>query len=68
MELYESLTTKQLKRKHSSGLVGGEEMGSQGEEDWWQGGGWRTWAGKVAACGLDEVVADRPGSPTFACK
>ena len=33
IKLYGSLTTKELKKKHSSRLVGGEEMGSQGGED-----------------------------------
>ena len=36
IELYESLTTKELKKKHSSRLVGGEELGSLGGEDTWQ--------------------------------
>ena len=31
IELYGSLTTKELKRKHSSRLVGGTEVGSQEE-------------------------------------
>ena len=45
VELYGSLTTKELKKKHAFGLVGGAEMGSQGGEDVWQSGGWRTrWA------------------------
>ena len=33
IELYGSLTTKELKKKHSFRLVGGVEMGSQGGED-----------------------------------
>ena len=37
MEMYGSLTTKELKKKHSSGLVGGAEMG---RENAWQGGSW----------------------------
>ena len=32
-ELYGSLTTKELKKKHSFRLVGGAEMGSQDGED-----------------------------------
>ena len=32
-ELYGSLTTKQLKKKHSSRPIGGVEMGSRGGED-----------------------------------
>ena len=42
IELYGSLTTKELKKKHSSRLVGGVETGSQGGEDMRQGSGWRT--------------------------
>ena len=42
IELYGSPTTKELKKKHSSRLVGGAEMGSWGGEDAWQGGGWLT--------------------------
>ena len=57
---YESPTTKELKKKHSSGLVGRAKMGSQGGEDSWQGGGWRTWEGKAAA--------GREGGPTFLCR
>ena len=30
IKLYDSLTTKRLKKKHSLRLVGGTEMGSQG--------------------------------------
>ena len=49
------MTTKELKKKHSSRLVGGVEMGSWGGEA-------RQWledqVGEVAAGGL--------GSPTFA--
>ena len=33
IELYGSLTTKELKKKHSFRLVGGAEMSSQGGED-----------------------------------
>ena len=42
IKLYGSMTTKELKKKHSSRSVGGVEMGSRGNEDAWQGGGWRT--------------------------
>ena len=41
IELYSSLITKELKKKHLFSLVGGEEMGSQGGEDAQQPGGWR---------------------------
>ena len=40
--MYGSPSTKELKKKHSSGLVGGEETGRQGGED----------RGKAAAGGL----------------
>ena len=50
IELYGSLTTKELKKKHSSRLVGGVETGNWGGEDSRQGGSWRTGTGEVAAC------------------
>ena len=40
-KLYGSLTNKEIK-KHPPQLIGGVEMGSQGRDDLWQGGGWRT--------------------------
>ena len=60
IELYGSLTAKELKKKHSSKLVGGRETGSWGRENTQQGGGWRTRVG--------ESVAGRAGSLTFACR
>ena len=42
IELYGSLTTKDLKKKCSSRLVGEAEMGSLGGEDTWQSGSWQT--------------------------
>ena len=42
IELYGSPTTKELKKKHSSRLVGGAETGSKGEKDIWPRRGWRT--------------------------
>ena len=42
MELYGSLTTKELKKKHSSRQVGGVETGSGGREELWQGSDWWT--------------------------
>ena len=57
IELYGSLTTKELKKKHSSRLVGRAEMGSWGREDSRQGNGYRTWVG--------ESAADGEGSATF---
>ena len=50
-------------KKHSSRLVGGAEMGSEGEEDSQarqQGISWRTRVG--------EAVASREGSPTCMCE
>ena len=60
VKLYGSLTTKELKKKHSSRLIGGAEMASQGREDSWQGGSWRT--------GASKVVTGRPVSSIFACR
>ena len=59
IEPYGSPTIKELKKKRLSRLVRGMETGSQGGEDSWQGSGWRTRVGNVAASG--------PGSATFAC-
>ena len=58
IELYGSLITKKLKKKHSSIPVGGAETGNQAE---------RT-HGKAVAGGLAEVLACRLGSPTFMCR
>ena len=57
IELYGSLITKQLKKKHSSRLVGGVVTGSRGGEDAQQGD---TRLGEAAAGQLD--------SPIFACR
>ena len=74
IKLYGSPATKELKKKHSSRLVGGVEMGGWGGEDLRQGSRWRTqlgrglWsrAGKAAAGqqgaagrSLEAVVGDR---------
>ena len=40
IELYGSLTTKELKKKHLSRQVGGAEMGNPAGEDSQQGGSW----------------------------
>ena len=40
IELYGSPTIKELKKKHSSRLVGGAETGNWGKEDVWRGGWW----------------------------
>ena len=76
IELYGSLTTKKLKKKHLSRPVGGAEMRSQGREDRQQGSGWQTrlWL-------MDQAVShshvdkpggtareqDRPHNPGFQC-
>ena len=57
IELYGSLTTKELEKKHSSRLVEGAETGSWVE---------RTHS-KVAAGRLGKAVAGGPGDPTFVC-
>ena len=66
-KLYRSLTTKELKKNHSSRLVGGTEICSQGAEDLWQSDNWRTGASTAAAGGLGEAVAGGAGDPTLAC-
>ena len=58
VELYGSLTTKELKKKQSSRPVGGADMGSQVERT--HG---KAWAGTPG-----EAVAGRAGNPTFACR
>ena len=60
IKLYGNPTTKALNKKHSSRLVGGAEMGSQGGEDSQQGSSWRTGVGAAAARGV--------GGPTFVCR
>ena len=42
IKLYRSLTTKELKKKHSSRPVGGEETGNLGTENTEQGSSWQT--------------------------
>ena len=59
IKLHGSMTTKELKKKHSSRLVGGAEMGSWDGVDSGQSGGWKTGAG--------EAEADGVGGPTLAC-
>ena len=57
IELYGSLTTKELKKKHSSRLVGGE-IGSCGREDAWERSGWRT-----GSPGIPHLLADKWDKP-----
>ena len=74
-QTYGSPTTKELKKKHSLRLVGGAEMGSQGREDPWQGGGWRTEVGNSWPSRQSHIFAqinqrnnwkqDRPCNPGF---
>ena len=58
IKLYGSLTTKKLKKKHSSRPVGGTEMESQVER----------MCGKAAAGRLSEAAADGAGGTTFVCR
>ena len=55
IKLHGSPTTKELKKKHSFRLVGGVEMGIQGQEDVQQRGWW-TWAGKAVASRWDSLT------------
>ena len=59
------MTTKELKKKHSSRQVGGTETGSRSGKDSQPGNSWRTGLGKVVA---DQAVprscADKPGGTT----
>ena len=60
IELYGSLTNKELKKKHSSRLVGGAEMGSQEGEDTRQG------RGRCTVWARQQLV--HQGSPMFKCR
>ena len=55
IKLYGSPTTKELKKKHSSRLVGGAEMSSQADRI----------CSKAAAGRLGNVVAGGAGGPIF---
>ena len=57
IKLYRSLTTKELKKEHSSRLVGRAEMGNQSEQGAQKGRGW--WSEPAQA------VAGRLEYPTF---
>ena len=46
-ELYGSLTTEELKKKHSSRPIGGAEMGSKGGEDTQKRQQLANWAGRL---------------------
>ena len=56
IELCGSLTTKELKKKHSSRPVGGAEWAARVEKT----------CGKVEAGGMGEAAAGRAGGPIFA--
>ena len=66
IKLYGSPTTKELKKKHSSRLVGGAETGSRGEKDIWPRRGWRTgwerW--QLAEQAVPHLRADKQGGTT----
>ena len=53
IELYESVTTKELKKKHSSRLVGGVEIGNWGGND---DGKAAEQAGMAVAGGLGDLT------------
>ena len=57
IDLHGSLTTRELKKKHSSRLVGGKERGNQSRRGGAAKQQLEDWPGEVAA-----------GSPTFACR
>ena len=57
IELYVSLTTKELKKKHSSRLVGGAEIDSQGRRGLWE----RQWLVEWA---VPHLCIDKPGGTT----
>ena len=59
IELYGSPTTKELRKKHSSKLVGGVETGSQGGEDAQQGSN-----GARQQMAVPHFSADKPGATT----
>ena len=55
INLYGSLTTKELKKTHSCRQVGGEDR-------------WPGWKGLMAAGGQGKVVAGGVGGPTLVCR
>ena len=64
IKLYGSPTTKELKKKHSFGLVRGAEMGSQGREDAQQSSGWGPGRAEAGRPGGPTLCADKPGGTT----
>ena len=65
VELYGSLTNKELKKKHSSRLSGGAATGNWGREDAWQGGGWWTTRSHIhVQINLDEQLGNETDHAT----
>ena len=68
IKLYGNLTTKELKKKHSSRLGGGTETGSRGGKDMWQGSSWRTGLVRrrqwLAEQEVPHLSVDKLGGPT----
>ena len=66
IELYGSLTIKELKRKYSSRPVGGAEMGNQEEKIHGKapagGPGWTRW--QLVDQAVPHLHADKPGGTT----
>ena len=66
MELYGSLTTNKLKKKHSTRLVGGAKTGSGAERTHGKTvagePGWARWW--LADQGVPHLRADKPGGTT----
>ena len=68
IELYGNLTTKELKKKYSSRLAGGVEMGNQVGRTCSKMVMRGLGCGEAAAGRPGEAVGVGPGSPTFACR
>ena len=65
IELYGSLTTKELKKKHSFRPVGGVEMGSWAERTPAKvAAGGLGWVATGKVCGPTNLCADKPGRTT----
>ena len=67
IELYGSLTTKELKKKHSSRLVREAEIGSLNGKDMQQGGSWQTgWSHTGVQINQKEQLGSKtPRNPGF---
>ena len=66
IELYGSMKTKELKKKHSFRPVGGVEMGSSGGDEAGESSGWRTAQGRwlLEDGAVPHLLADKPGGTT----